>query len=352
MFRSLFFGALFFSAYVFSMDIDKYLNSILLEIENEKAQIKIKQIKTISEGTVKGSLPEGELCLESPLRGYFAISITKNGEKDKINVKKIYFADRSFSKGYFCCLNPYSIETFIVFSGSNPVWKSSAEKLLQYFNFCLQNHMESKEDLCKDSALVLAAITFIHENLYTDFTENQKLIDGIVYDKKNPENDKLVCRHFATLALPIFDQIFKISNEFNGSIQKLTSGEFKDGLKKQNGHEWNIITFTKENRSSNKFFVDVYNKAFAQIDTVKSLENITMISIDQNGELLFTNIDSESFYYKYLIVTNERAPFIHNENKRKAACRLEFDELSKKSFVSNGYDNQKEVVCEAIVKEN
>ncbi len=155
-------------------------------------------------------------------------------------------------------------------------------------------------------------INYINDNIET-------LKNLLTYEENS---DGFCCRHFSTLALPIFAKVLEDdSHNFVGKIHQLSSNIINEQWESPDAHAWNVLILEEKNSDKvvySYWFVDVYNKCFLKIPFILK-EKLQMYYI-KNKNLKTKIITSNNYYYQYTKNTFDK--YISQDNDLKEKMEL------------------------------
>lgn len=265
----------------------------------EKAHASKKSLST-STGFSPGK-KNTAYSLQSPIK-----KKTKFQVSEKNRVKKKLFAEppssisttvftpyhsniTDFSTGAWAYTNVWHPSDTISFDSNHALWEVWISKVVKVLPF------ESHE------RFIEAVIVKIHEYL--------EEIGPIFKFMK----EKLVCRHFSTMALPVFSKIFRHPDSlFMGTIRQISALIFDPGWKQASGaHAWNLVGFKGTDANPERFFlVDVFNKYYINLSKSEDINELEICSLNINSESLHEfpcqALEASSLEYEYTRLTMEK----------------------------------------------
>lgn len=169
-----------------------------------------------------------------------------------------------FSTGYWVFIDPLNNDDGVAVDCSGPAWLPIIEQLASEL-----------KDVSDEEAFIAHVILFLRRNF--------KLIKPLVVFNAI-DSGKMVCRHWATVVMPLFSKILAHGKPFSGTIQQLAADHVnKDWEMKDNGHVWNMVTLKKDGSKPTKWFVDPFNMRIANLSKTKNLTELELIAVNQDG---------------------------------------------------------------------
>jgi hypothetical protein len=229
---------------------------------------------------------------------------------DFTEFKDICSSETAFSSSQWALHDIWNPKSSVAVDCDHELWPKLIENMIDELSF------DSQEDF------IALAIIAIHRHL-------PRIQPALYYDK----TDKLVCRHFATIALPVFSKILEHDGSYiNGKIHQII-GDFldQDWRPRQEGHAWNLVKIKEEDEDDGDeeyWLVDAYNKFFINI-SAPYMKDLTIHQVqDREGSKNYLSAplkkDSNSWKYAELTrekfklgITHGRLSLYQNESVRK-----------------------------------
>ncbi len=234
--------------------------------------------------------------------------------------KIIFSKDTAFCSGLWSYAHPANPESSIVVDADDPLWEEYVNNFVSEINF------ESKKSFLVDATIL------IHEKL-------PDLAKLLFHDETDP---KLVCRHFATLCLPLFSKLFAHKDcPFKGTIQQISCDFISPKWDYvEEGHVWNLLTIDYEGEQT-QWLLDVFRKSFINLSKSRYLKDLILYEVQKDGIYTGTNLKPKSEYYDYANLTKDKFNITprrqdnlcgkHNEQKL-AASKLYLDQPMPESL--------------------
>ncbi len=208
-----------------------------------------------------------------------------------LKFKNIYSHSTAFSTGQWTYVDPWFPEAPIPIDCDDQVWPE------------LINKMMGELDLNSHKDFISSTILSIH-----------KYLPEITKTMFHNADEELVCRHFATMALPVFAKILEQNkSNLRGTIQQIVANSYNpDWSSDKEGHAWNLLTLHDDNNSflSRKhWFLDVYNKEFVDLSENFHSKDLKINFQKQLKKGVFwrsKKLVPKSFQWPYVELTKEK----------------------------------------------
>lgn len=294
---------LLFSSTVFSLDSHRELElpkpdfNLIIEMDVrplKEIRNKRKSIYGESSGFSPKKRSRRSFCLDTPKKELLGVSATL---KCVYKRKKLFEEDSSglpcqiinsyesdFNSGLWAYVDPAAPKSSAAIDCDAPDWDKFIEDVIADIDFSSQERF------------IASTIWAIHEKLET--------VRKIMVFQKG---DELVCRHFATLALPIFTKLLMHSeNSFVGKIHQISADIYKSGWSHAgDGHVWNFLSISEGNEESH-WLVDVFRKRFINLSESPFLKRLSEKRVTREGGILSNNLNQKSDFYDYARLTKEK----------------------------------------------
>jgi hypothetical protein len=301
---------------------------IILKLESEEIQkIRDQREDILKEttGYTPGKSSKRSFCFESPLKNLTNISATlkevppskkskPNEETEKVFVS-IFSKDSAFSSGLWAFVDPMAALSSVGINCDDPSWDSLIDDLVEdEFVNC-----ESQE------FFIASTIKYINDN-------SNALRCHLLC---SPQGE-MWCRHFATLALPIFAKL--LDHEavpFSGEIHQIAAETLDWNWERAGpGHVWNMLMLKDDDSDEYIYwFVDVFNKKFINLSSSKTLKGLILCSVS-GGEITQNPITMRSIFLDYARATRENFN-INMGKKKNLKNNKEIHNLAMKKMVIN-----------------
>lgn len=293
-----------FSAQTFAADqIDLSAEIKPLEINIElckKIYEKIKNKKQFILNTQTDLTPKKNTIkmysLDSPIKKKLNPVITKrkctrnlfnSDESNKeIIYKTIFHNNYEFESDKWAFFDPFSKDDYVLIDCDDKKWDNIVKEIT--INIAIENIQKKQFKI-----FIKTMIAEIHNNTSE--------IKSLLTYKEN--SDGFCCRHFSTLALPIFAKVLQDdSHHFAGKIHQLSSTEINHNWTPNLEHSWNIIMLGDKDEdevSYSCWFLDIYNKCFAKICSKLDKSSVKIYKII-NSKLIKDYVYKNDDMYNYI----------------------------------------------------
>ena len=315
--------------YMLSTKISATNQIDLLEEEIKPLKIKIELCEKIYEeiknkqnsliNTHTGLTPDKNKiamhCYDSPVKQKMVPQITKIKKKcarnlfneNKSNTKEIYKTifhnNYEFQSNKWAFFDPYQKNynySSVLIDCDDKIFDNIAKEITK--------KIKSKNP----NIFLKIIINYINDNI--------EILKNLLTYEKSP--DGFCCRHFSTLALPIFAKVLEDdSHNFKGKIHQLSSNVINEEWKSPEGHAWNVLMLEEQDKGNivySYWFVDVYNKCFLKIPVI--LQKKLKIYYIENKNLKTKTIITNNHYYQYAKTTFDK--YISKDNDLKQKMEL------------------------------
>lgn len=242
-----------------------------------------------------------QYSLSSPVKERAVKRITYGNDEAHI----IYSYDWEFDNGLWSFADPFRPDDLVIVDGKHKSWRAHTQAFLR----------RTKGREFDTTEYIFEVIKYVHDNIHA-MAQKAGFFAG----------DKMVCRHFSTIALPFLSRILKHRKiPLWGTVHQISSHEVASDWTNLSSHAWNVLFL-----DNGVFFLDIYNKTFANISSDRSINNIVLYSTvkGKNTQVL----TEDNFYYEYIRATREKYN-IHNERVNSIYERQEDHNKVAKRFV-------------------
>lgn len=255
--------------------------------------IKIKKDRKTIRNQSTGSTPKKPRshCLDTPIKKVVGISARlmqkegRAGSKSGRQCKIIYSNDTSFASGQWTFADPLCATSSVAIDCDNLIWDMHINSLVE----------EIKSD--SQANFIASVIELTHSRL-------EELSELLYFCSQEKE---LECRHFATLALPIFTKLLEHSDiPFSGRIQQISADVVDHNwLKSDDGHVWNMLTIIDLGVETH-WLVDVTHKVFINLTETPYLTKLKATEVLEHGKMKSYALTSKNIHYDYARITKEK----------------------------------------------
>ncbi len=290
-------------------------------IEEIKANKKI--IQESSSGFSPKKRGYRSFCLDTPKKKLLGVSATleqvkkrKLFEDEKLSDLpcRIVNADESeYESSVWAYVDPAAPESSAAIDCGATEWVEIIEELVQDINFSNQE-------------------TFIASTIWVINQKIDKIKKMLIFQK----GDELVCRHFATLALPIFAKLLLLPEiPFKGTVHQISADIFKsDWSRADDGHVWNFLSLSESGTKSH-WLVDVFQRRLINLSESPFLKRLYEKKVTRKGDIITSNLTKKSHFYDYARLTKEKFGLSSRNNieKKPQAKKLAVTKVLARSAV-------------------
>jgi hypothetical protein len=321
---SIFMPTIIFSADLSLVGLPKPCLLVTMDIEPILSLRENKEyIRGERTGLSPGRTGKRSVCLDTPKKNAVGISVSavQAGHKPplkkcKLNFEEtsevlsirpcqiIYSADTSFKTGLWAYADPTAANSSAAIDSDDPGWNSIIEELL------IEINPQNQENF------IASIIQYIKNN-------RNALKKMLIYQA----GDALECRHFATLALPIFAKLLNHPDvPFLGSIQQISADVIDQKWAHADvGHVWNLLTLS-DGVQKTEWFLDVYRNRIINLSETPYLSKLKLQKLNGEGFFEEETMTKKSDFYDYARLTKEKFNICprnkNNLSKNNGAQRL------------------------------
>jgi hypothetical protein len=264
----------------------------------ERVAPSIKELRVKRSGHTPGKNPQA-FAVNTPINRLLPTTVSLApvaGEKlgkrklpkvlDSWTATSITSADTQFLTGIHYFPQNFLPETKVFIDCERPIFQRAADEL-------------SADTYGSFEEQLVAIIRWIHNNI-------QELFEAVICEEK--ENKEMECRHFATIALPIFCRILADDRfAFKGVVHQVQASIFDAKWHySKPGHVWNFIRLENADESPN-WFVDVYNWAFVEMPKTPALSRLVVKEVQKKtGKIKKTALDLDHFFRPWVNCTIQK----------------------------------------------